>query len=434
MEHFTCTHCGHHFETEPSETLICPHCFWSTSVKKTEEVSGAAPSPEKSALSASIPSSRSPRLLFWAGGGFLGLLLVGVSIFAVHHLEKQDKILKSIEVKNSQIIASEAPELALPPREQKILSRKISLNPERELSDSEREILNRRIPFRTRLAQGLSTPPWSEEQFEAFLKGEESHYKIPLEWSYRRKLKKLFKEHYLPAAQAFEAKDFLKARDEWIRSLAFPVYRNDAQRHRGVILTMLHPYVNDTLSKIGMMNVLLTQKDQYGKELKIQESYDALLDLAQKHSWEEANAKVLEIENDLKEIEQAPPSVSPPPLPKEIPLIDSDIREVLLAQAAPAQAGSRDWEALREDVAVKAKVLQSRIPGTLGVLQKQYEEARAFIENQNWREAKALLEKIDFPEELADDARAKIKILNRWLEKDSAAAPSQSLDSQKNSS
>lgn len=423
MSQYLCTHCEHRFESEPAEGIICPKCFWSTSVKKEE--SAPPPVPKPQGVGPVVQESSSPpRFLFWAGGGALGLVLLGVSFFAVRHLQKQDDLIHKIEIRNSEVIASQAPELALLPEQQEILNRKVTPAPNSPLSESETKVLGRRLPIRSPASKGIQTPPWSEQEFETYLKGEEARYQIPLERSYRRKLKQIFRNHYLAAAQAFEARDYLKARDEWIRSLAFPVYQNDVPKHRGVVLTLLRPHINDTLSKIGMMNTLLAQSDLSKAEAKIQATYKDLHELLAKQSWEEASAKMLELENELKGVEKVPRSASPPPLPDETSLVDSDIREVLLAQVAPQQGSSPDWDALRQDVAEKSRIIQARVPAHLEEVQKRYAEALSLIQVHDWRGARELLERIDFPEELAEDARAKIQVI------DSIPA---ALDSQKNS-
>lgn len=405
MESFTCAHCGHHFESEPAETLVCPNCFWSTSVKKEE-------APQITPFHRSV----APKLWLWSGGALFALVLFGISVFAFRHLKKQDEILQKIKSKNAHLIASEAPELTLSGEEQEILNRKIPLEAAPALTDQEKEILRHRILFRSRLTQGIPTPPWNEKQFEEFLKGEELRYQLPLERSYRRKLKQLFRDHYLPAAQAFEAGDFLKARDEWIRSLTLPIYKNDVAKHRGVVLTMLRAFVNDTLSKIGAMNASLMGKDRHATEEAIRSNYESLLDLlAKEGSWEEASAKVLELTKKLEGVEKLPKEVNPPPLPKEVASVDPDIREVLLAQVAPRQPSLPDWDSLGEDLRTKEKIIQSHLPGTWGARRKQYEEALLLIKNKNWQEARELLQKIDFPEALAEDARAKIRVINKLI-------------------
>jgi len=360
------------------------------------------------------PSFSEPhRAWFWLGGALFVLLLVGISFFAVRHLKKQNEILEKIESQIAQVIAAEAPELNLSEREREILNRKVSLPADRPLAEKEKEILSSRVALPSRLPAGVRVPPWDLKQFEEFLKETERQYKIPLDGGYRRKLIRLFKDHYLPGAQAFEARDFLKARDEWIRSLAFPVYRNHIEKHRGVLLTMLRPYINDTLSKIGAMNASLTGEALYGGEEKIRSAYKTLGDLIEKESWEEAGAQILELTKQLEQLEKIPKAASPPPLPGEISLVDPDIQEVLQAQVSPAEPALPDWARLREDLQAKEKVIQSRLPERMEAVRKQYDEALVQIQNGNWKAARESLQKIDFPSELAGDARAKLEILDK---------------------
>ncbi len=421
MGRYICTHCGHRFESAPQDTMICPNCFWSTSVK-SEEARTTSPTPQ---VSEPQVISGPSKLWFWTGGGASALTLLGVSVFIARNLQKQKEVIRTIESENAKVIASQAPELALLPVEREILDREVPLQPNIDLTESEKGILARQVPLHSRMIEGLASPPWNEKQFDAFIKAQEMQYRIPLGWSYRRKLVQLFRQHYVAATAAFEAKNFLQARDEWIRSLTFPIYQNDIKKHRGVVLTMLRPLVNDTLSKIGAMNARLTEKDSFGPEEKIRSDYQAFYNLLQAHSWEEANAKLLELQKELEKAGTAQTTVSPPPLPKETALIDSDIRDVLLTQVAPVQPGVRDWESLRGDFQEKEKIIKSRLPSTLEAVRKQYEDALTLIKAGNWREAKELLQRIDFPDALAEDAKAKIKIL------DKAAA---SLDSQRKTS
>lgn len=449
MERFNCTHCGHHFESEVAEAPVCPNCFWSTSVEKegdstSRKMAGEAESDSSTVRQSPIRRLHPPfwgrlkmpvnRLLWlWLGGAAGVIVFVGIFFFASRHLLKQEEILQTIKSKNAEVIAAQAPELTLLPEERAILERRILLEPKKELDEEEKEMLARRTLFRTGKVRGLPGPPWDEKQFESFLEAQQSQYKMPLEWSYRRKLKKLFREHYLPAVQAFEMKDFLKARDEWIRSLGFPVYYNDIKKHQGVVLTMLRPYINDVLSKIGAMNSLLVEKDLYAAEEKVRESYEKLYTLLQSQSWEEANAALLELNPQLEAAKPVPAPVNPPPLPAEINLIDEGVREVLLAQVTPGQPSVPDQAFLREDLVAKEKVIQARLPGTLGLLQQKYDEALAFIQNRNWREAKEILENIDFPGELAEDARAKVQILSPWTSSGGEDPASSSLASEEKS-
>ncbi len=436
MERYDCANCGHHFEHEEQETVICPSCFWSSSVQKEQkdqkelkeqkEPKGIHREPPKSVSTLTFPREEPNRLWPWAVGILSVFILAGVALFAFSHLRKQDEILHKIETKNAQVIATQAPELKLSKTEQDILARSIPLNADRPLTENETALLAPRLPIRSRNStEGIATPPWDQKQFEAFLKETQAQYKIPLEWSYRRKLIQLFRNHYLAAAAAFEAKDFLKARDEWIRSLAFPVYHNDIRKHEGVVLTMLRPFINDTLSKIGAMNASLMGSQATSQQDKIRAGYQTLTEFLDKKSWDEANAKILEIQKLMEGIDSVPRPVSLPPLPAETVQIDPGIQEVLSAQIAPIQPAIPDLSVLRQDLAVKEKVIQSHLPGSLDDIHKQYEEGLTLIKNGRWQEAKGILQKIEFPEELEADARAKIEILNKLI--------TPTLDSQKKS-
>lgn len=417
MEKFVCSHCGHHFTAKPAEGLICPNCSWSTSV--TKETGPPKETAQKPAgLTGEPASPADPKVWWWGGGAVVvfSFLFIGIALFVARHLGREKEILQKIESKNAEVISTQAPELALSPEEREILFRRVTLKPSEALSDSEKSVLETRFPFRPARVRGLPSPPWSEKEFDEFLRGQESQYRIPLERSYRRKLKAVFKDRYLPAAQAFEAKDSLKARDEWIRSLAFPVYQNDPQRHRGVVLTMLRPFINDTLSKIGALNALFTEKDLYATEEKVQSSYESFYLLLQKHSWEEAYAQLLELQKEIEGLGKLPKQVSPPPLPQEISWLDPDLREVILAQTAPMNSSLPDLNALGQDLASKEKVIQSRLPASVETALEKYARAVSLLEGHRWEEAQAALQEIDFPEALAEDARAKSEILRRWLD------------------
>lgn len=428
MEKFVCNHCGHKFEHEPAENLACPKCYWSTSVRPEKNLfengSGgdtSSPIPFRTApqniepLVPLEPRNFGP-ILRWAGGILFVLLFMAIISFAWRHLRKQDEIIKKIETKNAEEIATRAPEMMLTPDKQEILNRVVTFDPQRPLSGKEKELLGPRFIFRSRGARGIPTTPWTEKEFETFLKTQQAHYKITLGWSYERKLREIFKTHSVAATHAFEAKDYLKARDEWIRSLAFPIYQDNVPRHRGVVLTMLRPYINDTLAKIGAMNTSLMGSDLAGFESKIKSDYDHLTSLLKEESWDEANAKILELKIKLQEAgKQVQPS-TPPALPPDISKVDTDIREVLLLQVAPAHVSAPDWDTLQQDLAAKERLIQSRLPGAVDEALSNYQAAQLFIKNKSWEQAREELRKIDVPEEWAQDAREKIAVLDQLMQ------------------
>ena len=81
---YVCTHCGRRFEAEEKGILECPGCFWSTSVKKEEELreqkekkpsAEKGPPPQKS-FSMPISAQRLKTL-------FLGVTLLALASSAV---------------------------------------------------------------------------------------------------------------------------------------------------------------------------------------------------------------------------------------------------------------------------------------------------------------------------------------------------------------
>src|SRR3989338_6383154 len=364
MDKFVCTHCGRHFEGEAGPSLVCPECFWSTSLEKEEGRRFPAnpgretlPGPSKVRFGSGASLGG---FWLWAGIVLAALAFLSIFLFASRHLLKQNEILKKIESKNAEVIATKAPELGLQETEREILNRRVTPDPPGEITESENEILARRVSFRPKGMRGRPSVPWNWKEFEEFLKAREAEYKVPLGRSYRKKLEKLFKAHALPAQEAFEAKDYLKARDEWLRSLAFPISGQVVKKHRGVVPTLLRPYVNDVLSKIGAMNSLLMEKDFYSAEEKVEKAYDSFYTLLQNHSWDEARAALLEVMKEWDGIQKAPRSVSAPPLPPEAGSVDEGIRDVLLAQAAPMEPSVLDGETLRQDLEAKEEGIRSR--------------------------------------------------------------------------
>ena len=56
---YACTHCGRKFESEEKDTVECPGCFWSTSVKRADE-------PEAPSSQSSQPSQSVPKMPFFS--------------------------------------------------------------------------------------------------------------------------------------------------------------------------------------------------------------------------------------------------------------------------------------------------------------------------------------------------------------------------------
>ncbi|MBI3314099.1 MAG: zinc ribbon domain-containing protein [Candidatus Omnitrophica bacterium] len=424
LTRYICTNCQHRFEAEEKENLECPNCLWSTSLKKEEELKA-----EETASRSGIPSSFNktpfnpaslaslwPKLrLFLTIAVLLGILVLA-GLFGISLLKK---IASGIDKKSPKetIEIQTAPTTGvhlLSEEEKAALYRKVELSATREISEEEKQILAARVSFETGIIEKLPSQTWTLENFQQVIAEQENFYKIPLPGSYKKKLEDVFKKHYLPAAEAFKAGDLLKARDEWVEALAFPVYGDDIRKHRGVVLTMLRVFINDTLSKIGAINGTLVEKTIREKEQALSRGYQELGELLNKSSWPEALTKAQEIEKILQELGRPEISKeSAPPYPAGVRQVDADIQATLyniLTSPAPSVV---DLTPIEHDILAKKQVIQGLLPESLASAEKVYEEALELIRGKKWTEAEEKLKGLNYPPSLVKDAQEKVKVLKK---------------------
>ena len=414
---YVCTHCGRKFEAEEKEILECPGCFWSTSVKR-EDDTAASVLPAHNAA-APRKSGKRPVWVVWL---VVGLIVLLAGLRAIKPVARQIRGInrgpKAVDIRPEK---ENAPSAALTPagtfeglseEERNILARKVELEAERSVSPEEQAALQARAPIQTGMIERLPSQTWTLESFKEMLANQEKTFKVPLPRSYKNKLETLFKEKYLPGVEAFHSGDLLKARDSWIESLAFPQYSNDIARHRGVALTMLRPFINDTLSKIGAINSSLVEGKIRAKEQSLVEQYAKLLDLLNQKAWPEASAVILEMEKMMDELERPEELAgSAPPYPRAA--VDAGIAGTLAEIAAPPAPAVADTGAVRADIRTKRGIIDSFIGSNLDAMQAPYLEALDEINKKNWREARKKLRQIDPPPALRKDASEKLKILER---------------------
>ena len=316
---------------------------------------------------------------------------------------------------------------ALSEEEKAILSGRLELAAGRLPDAEENKILKSTAKFQTGFAEKIPTQAWTYEKFKQVLADEESRYKVPLPHGYKGKLEDLFKSKYLPAAEAFSAAggsafggntgDLVRARDQWVESLVFPAYSGDIARHRGVALTMLRPFISDTLSKIGTINSMLAEQKVREKERALFEHYTELASLIEKRSWPEAAAVILKIENKLDALENAAQTAeNPPPYPAVVNQVDEGIRATLFDILALPPPAISDIGPIKQDIQAKKKVIESFVPESLNAQQAKYEEALEMIRARDWLAAEKKLREIELPPALVADAREKVRVLKK-LEK-----------------
>ncbi|MCB9799531.1 MAG: zinc ribbon domain-containing protein [Candidatus Omnitrophica bacterium] len=435
---YICTNCQHRFEAAAREGLECPKCFWTSTVKELDEVDFFQQTNDQDASQPvkKINSGfRFPRVnLLWV----LIVLILSASVYGLSVYGKpllkallkktqaQPSRKKAVEIKSPspEKIKSESNRLVtdekqpmdpLTPVERENLNRRIltaDLTP--ELSISDQQVLEHNVQVKTGLIEKLPSALWSMEQFEQLIAEQERFYKIQLPRSYKKKLSQLFETEYLPSEQAFEAQDLVRARDFWIASLAFPVYGEDLQKHRGVVLTMLRPFILDTLSKIGAVNQILTEREIRHKEAKIKETYAAMNALIKARDWKAAYQS---IEDQMKMISElsleASRPISPPAYPQQIRFVDAGIQQTLGDLMAPQRPALMDVESLKQDLTAKRYVLEALIPEKAEVLLSFYHQAVDAIQKEQWDQAMDLLSRVRAPAVLKGDAELKIRLIQK---------------------
>ncbi len=440
---YICTHCGRHFEAEEKENIECPGCYWSSSVKKDEGEEKETP---ESSLSAGKED-----LFIGSGKGvggvigkvksfFLILVILGLAagvVFAAWPLVQSffssdkikislpsEKAKEKITPQESARTTAAAGQAPLTEKEKNILNRRLEIDPNRKPSAEEQKILDFHASFQTGLVEKLPSQAWTLENFKKLIAEQEHFYKVPLPGSYKRKLEKLFQEKYFSAQTAFEQGNLRGARDLWVASLAFPIYANDVKKHRGVVLTMLRPFVNDTLSKIGAINNVLVEGKVREKERIITEQYQSLFGLIQNQSWNEALASIQELEKGLQDLENpAQEAMIPPAYPQSVALVDEGIRATLRDLLSPSPQGFADFGPLRQDIVAKKTVVLSFLPEMLEKSRKYYQTALEMIEKGEWSQAQVQLRQVTMPLELVEDAQEKMKILEKLTKAELDSAP-----------
>jgi hypothetical protein len=423
---FVCDHCVKKFELETPEAKECPFCFWTSSVKREDERAAekkGASRPSQAAAAKSGPkvSSRNLKYLFrallflsiLAAAGFLAYK--GYKIFTSSSSQKSWKNL-SIKppVDKKQTVKAATDPALLSPQEKEALSREVTIPADRAPDASEQAILSRTVPFQTGWTEKLPSAMWTLEQYQKMITDQEAFYKMPFARSYKKKLEELFKAKYLAAAAAFEKGDVLTARNLWVESLAFPLYSTDLKKHRAVALTMLRPFINDTLSKVSAMNQSLLDKGKKSKEEALGAEYQKLVGLTAQKKWEEALVVNLQMTQEVDLLRKnAMPQEAPPSYPDSFGTIDLDLQRPLMDLMSPRPSSTADLQPLQQDLVEKKEVIETFTEAYLKNATAVYQAALGMIREKKWQAAAQSLGSIQGPQVLLLDAAEKIAILEK---------------------
>lgn len=438
---YVCTHCGRKFEDVEKDVLECPGCFWSTSVKREEDAraeiqGGPSEKSSKPSFSFAMPQLPWKPILIGLAGIAVLFILIKLAVPVMGKISERRQAAKENSSSNNESSsakkesgkknavssvkpgqpAAPADLAALSPEDQAILNRRVQINLDREVSDEEQKILTNRAVFKSGFSEKLPSQAWTMENFKEMIAQQEKFYQVPLPRSYKGKLYDLFEKKYLPGAEAFKAGNLPQARNLWVESLAFPVYANNPEKHRGVVLTMLRPFINDTLSKIGAINGASVEKGVRAKEQAVVESYEKLFSLIEKKAWPEALAAISDLNRSMAQFGN-PTSLAggPEEYPAGIAQVDRDIQYSLRGLLTVQPPALSDMEPLRMDAQRKKRVIEGLIPENVKAMQQKYDEAMDAIARGDWAASETTLKEVDLPADLYLDSQDKIQVLKKLL-------------------
>ncbi|MFH1800452.1 MAG: hypothetical protein ABH891_06380 [Candidatus Omnitrophota bacterium] len=306
------------------------------------------------------------------------------------------------------------PVALLSSQEKTMLSHEVAIPMDRAPDPGEQEILGRSVPFQTGWIEKLPSAAWTLEQYQKMIAEQEAFYKMPFARSYQKKLEELFKTRYLAAVDAFAKGDVLAARNLWVESLAFPLYSTDLKKHRAVALTMLRPFINDTLSKVSAMNQSLLDRGKKFREQALSVEYQKLTGLIAQKKWEEALTTIGQMIPEVDQLRKnTMPREVPPPYPTSFGTIDSDLQRPLIDLMSPGPSTTADLQPLQQDLVEKKEVIETFTEAYLKSSMAIYGSALELIRDKKWQEAVQVLGSIQGPQVLQLDAAGKMAILEK---------------------
>ncbi len=423
---YICTHCGHSFEAESAEPAECPSCYWTSSVKRADEVptQAAVKTPDRNAMRAVNPFPwkefagkifRAITLLIVGALLLAGIAFLGYQIYAKwgnanksggFFIQGQEKGFTGKDE------GTRTDSQGLTASENETLHRKIQFSSDLAPSAEEQEILDQTVQFQTGWSEKLPSVAWTLSQYMEMIQQQERFYKMPFARSYKKKLEELFTQKYIPASEAFTRGEILEARDLWVESLAFPKYSEDVVKHRAVALTMLRPFTNDTLAKIGAINQSLMERDRRKREEVLSQDYQNLLGAIRQRDWAKADAVIEQMQTAIEKIKESEPP-APPSYPQGFGNIDQDIQVALMNILSPNPVSSADLEPLKRDLLVKQSVIRAFEKESLENTAQAYNDALQMIQEAKWDGALAQLGRLNGPKVLRDDVSAKIAIIQK---------------------
>lgn len=416
---YRCTHCQRTFELAADEYRRCPKCFWTTSLVNVAEgkVEKEVPvqtseKPYQPKAKRSFPLRLILTVALLAAVLFSVLFLVRAGYHKKISLKFPGTQQKPAEKSQNGAVTSISKEI--PEAEKTQLTKPLLITVPRQITEDEEEILKKQVSIPSKIFEKPAVVLWSKEDFEKMLAAEQKSRKIELPWGYEKRLKKIFNEHATKAASAFSAGDYLAARNHFINSLSFPVYQNNHQLHRAVVLVMLRPFINDVIGKIAVLNQYLMAQGIVSEVHAIFSAYQELFPVFELQEWDKVLTLISALKNQIQALEQKPKQPAAP-YPPSFGLLDQELQHAVQTEADPKPEAAVNLKALTVDLNLKEKVVKSNTAEELNRVQKQYQQAILLLEESRLEEARDLLRSIEFPPELVDDIKIKLEIIEKIL-------------------
>lgn len=436
---YRCAHCSHVFELEDRDFRRCPNCFWTTSIVALEQESAGggetvvprAPVVQPESEKAHTRSRFGPRLvipLFAIGilGAFSFVLLrLGVP---VPQFSSVAELIPKKQVKPFIPSMTAAKSKVMPPAESflaeqeiKELMEPLQVTIPRQLSADEEEILKKQVSVPSQLAEKPTLRIWSKEDFEKLIQSEQDQTKIKLGWSYVRSLVKTFESAYPAAFEALDKGDYVLAREFFLTSLSFRVYRNNPVRHRAIALVMLRPFVNDVIGKIATLNQYLLSQSLTQEARAVFESYQGIFPVLELQEWDRALQLIEELREKMRTFEERPQAaeVAYPPV---FGTLDPEIQAAIRSEAVPKPEAALNLKPLTIDLGLKETIVRQNTTESLLEAQKRSEDVSRLLAAKNWSQAHETLRSMEYPPELADEARKKMALIDKMLALQEAGA------------
>ena len=432
---YFCENCEKKFEAPETDTPRCPQCFWTSSVHPVDQIVqpktfSASPGPRQTPASFRFPFR--PVLIGAAVIAALALLigfggklaaLVKKSKSSISITGAKSVLVPKVETSQQAPAASKNLLQLLSDEDKRTLLQPVTLSVpgSGQLGDDEMQILNQRADVDFKPGQSAQFDFWTQDTFAAFLKTQQQKRKIYFSGGYVRLLEKLFEEHYVKAAAAAQAGNYGEARNELLYALHFPIYANDVKKHRAVALVMMKDYIDDVLMKVRSLNALVLAHELNESMHKLQTDYESLFDLIESKDWDRAFQYAGTLEEEAGSVDQKSRQLQTQ-YPEIVSEIDPDIRRGLDRQDEFLTPISTGLKSLLADLKIKKTVFKQNTAQAVQAAKVQYDAAMQAIQSEKFQEALEAFGTVQFPHELAQDARQKESILQKILSPDFAGA------------